>query len=161
MSNSNQDIIKLRKAVMSDVVALQDLVNHYAKDDIMLPKSLNQLYETLRDFVVLEKDGELIGCCALHFFWDDLAEVRSLAINPTYSKQGFGSKVLDYIMNDAVEFGVKKVFCLTLVPEFFEKHGFHRVEHRELPQKVYTDCINCVKLGKCDEIALVKLTGVQ
>lgn len=160
MSNSTKVGVKIRHAHMGDVMTLQYLINQYAKDDIMLPKSLNQLYENLRDYVVLEKDQKVIGCGALHFMWEDLAEIRSLAIDPSSAKQGYGSLIVEYLVLQAKEYQVKKVFCLTLVPQFFTRLGFTEVPHSELPQKVYKDCINCVKLGKCDEIALIRFTGV-
>lgn len=156
MSKSIQAAIKIRKAVMSDVLIIQDIVNHYANDDIMLPKSLNQLYENLRDYLVLEKDNQVIGCGALHFFWEDLAEVRSLAIAPEHAKSGYGSLIVEALVDQARDHEIKRVFCLTLAPHFFSRLGFEQVAHSELPQKVYKDCINCVKLGKCDEIAMVR-----
>jgi amino-acid N-acetyltransferase len=157
MSNLTRTGVDVRKADMTDVLRLQTLINYYAKTDIMLPKSLNQLYENIRDFIVIEVDGNVIGCGALHFFWEDLAEVRSLAVDPEYAKSGYGSYIVDCLVEQAKEYKVKKVFCLTLAPKFFDRLGFVEVPHAELPQKVYKDCINCVKLGKCDEIAMIKI----
>lgn len=156
MSNEISTSYKIRNAVMSDVLCIQTLINAYAKSDIMLAKSLNQLYENIRDYVVLEREGKVVACGALHFFWEDLAEIRSLAVSPECSKNGYGSIITRHLIEQANVFGVKKVFALTLVPNFFLKLGFKEVPHSELPQKVYKDCINCVKLGNCDEIALIK-----
>jgi len=156
MSNLNQAGIIIRKAIMTDVVRMQSLINLHAGSGVMLPKSLNQLYENLRDFVVLEKDGEVIACGALHFFWEDLAEIRSLAVDPDHAKNGYGAKIVKNLIEQAKEFRIKRVFALTLVDKFFAKLDFTEVPHSELPQKVYKDCINCVKLGCCDEIAMVR-----
>lgn len=156
MSISSEQDVSIRKAVMSDVLRIQELINHYASTDIMLPKSLNQLYENLRDYMVLEKDGKIIGCGALHFFWEDLAEIRSLAIDAQESKKGYGSVIVEALVKEAVKHKITKVFCLTLAPGFFSKLRFVEVPHSALPQKVYKDCINCVKLGKCDEIAMTR-----
>jgi amino-acid N-acetyltransferase len=156
MSNITSTEVKIRKAVMPDALQIQTLVNYYAKTEIMLPKSLNQLYENIRDYLVLEKDDKVVGCGALHFFWEDLAEVRSLAVDPEYAKSGYGSLIVNHLVEQAREYKVKRVFCLTLAPKFFDRLGFVEVPHSELPQKVYKDCINCVKLGKCDEIAMIK-----
>lgn len=156
MSKSELAGVKIRRAVMSDVLDIQSIVNYYAKDGIMLSKSLNQLYENLRDFLVLEKENKVVGCGALHFFWSDLAEVRSLAIEPEYAKSGYGSLIVDALVKQAGDYEVERVFCFTLAPKFFSRLGFIEVPHGELPQKVYKDCINCVKLGKCDEIAMVR-----
>ncbi len=161
MSNTTTTRVKVRNAVMTDVLRIQTLVNHYAKTDLMLPKSLNQLYENIRDFIVLEIEGKVIGCGALHFYWEDLAEVRSLAVDPDCAKRGYGALIVECLVQQAKEYKVNRVFCLTLVPGFFAKLGFKEVPHSELPQKVYKDCINCVKLGKCDEIAMVISTEIQ
>ena len=141
---------------MTDVIRMQSLINLHAGSGVMLPKSLNQLYENLRDFVVLEKDGEVLACGALHFFWEDLAEIRSLAVDPDHSKNGYGAKIVNNLIEQAREYKIKRVFALTLVDKFFAKLDFTEVPHSELPQKVYKDCINCVKLGCCDEIAMVR-----
>lgn len=156
MSNLNHAGITIRKAIMTDVIRIQGLINLHASTGVMLAKSLNQLYENLRDFVVLEKDGEVLACGALHFFWEDLAEVRSLAVDPEHAKNGYGAMIVNSLVEQAKEYKIKRVFALTLVDKFFAKLGFHEVPHSDLPQKVYKDCINCVKLGCCDEIAMVK-----
>lgn len=158
MPNSTTSGVKIRHAVMTDVLTIQSLINQYAKDEVMLPKTLNQLYENLRDYLVLEKDNRIIACGALHFYWEDLAEIRSLAVESEHTGKGYASLIVEYLVQQAKEYKIKKVFCLTLVDKFFEKLGFNRVSHSELPQKVYKDCINCMKLGNCDEIAMVRYT---
>ncbi len=160
MSNVIKTDVEIRKAVMTDVLKIQELVNIYAKTEQMLPKSLNQLYENIRDYIVLVKDDNVIGCGALHFYWEDLAEIRSLAIDPEYAKNGYGSLIVEALVEQAKEYKVKKAFCLTLVPRFFSRLNFNEVPHSDLPQKVYKDCINCLKLGCCDEIAMTRDTGI-
>lgn len=159
MSSICANGIIVRNAKMTDALRIQELVNAFARDDVMLPRSVSYIYENIRDFKVLEKDGNVVACSALHFYWNDLAEVRSLAVDSLCSGQGFGRVLVEENIKEAAEFGVKRVFCLTLVPGFFSKLGFTEVPHSDLPQKVYKDCINCVKLGNCDEIAMVKDTN--
>jgi len=144
----------IRKATMRDVKAIQDLINHYAKNDKMLPRSLNEIYENMHDFWVYEEKGRVMGCCALHPTWEDLAEVRSLAVAEKSHKKGVGTKLVKEALKKAKELKVKKVFALTYVPEFFEKLGFKRIEHSKLPHKIWSDCIKCVKFPDCDENAL-------
>jgi amino-acid N-acetyltransferase len=144
----------IRKATMSDVQAIQDLINYYAKKDRMLPRSLNEIYENLQDFWVYEEKGKLLGCCALHPSCEDLAEVRSLAVAEACHKKGVGSKLVKEALAGAKVLKVKKVFALTYVPEFFEKLGFKKIEHSKLPHKIWSDCIKCVKFPNCDENSL-------
>lgn len=160
MSNLTEAGLKLRKALMTDVLKIQELINSFASTDVMLPKSLNQLYENIRDYIVLEKDNKIVACGALHFYWEDLAEVRSLAVDSGVARAGYGSMIVEELVKQASEYRVKKVFCLTLVPKFFKRLNFEEVPHSDLPQKVYKDCINCVKLGNCDEIAMVRYTEI-
>lgn len=146
----------LRKAIISDVEAMKQLINNYAKQELMLAKSLSELYEQIRDFYVYEDAGEIIGCCALHVMWADFAEVLSLAVDPMFSKRGIGSELLDACLDEGRELGVESVFTLTYAPEFFEKSGFSRVEKTSLPHKIWGGCIKCPKFPECDEVALVK-----
>ncbi len=146
----------IRKALIKDVKDIQALINHYAKQDKMLPRSLNELYENIRDFFVYEEDGIVAGCVALHVAWEDLAEIKSLAVAEEKKGQKIGSGLIEKAMRDAGNIGLRKIFTLTYVPEFFEKYGFKRIEHSELPHKIWSECIKCVKFPDCEEIALVK-----
>lgn len=146
----------IRKATVKDVEAMKNIINAYAKQEKMLPRSYNELYQYVRSFYVYEKDGEVIGCCALQVVWEDLAEILSFAVKPEYTGQGIGSQLLKACMGDAHELQIKKIFTLTYVPGFFEKHGFVRVDKSTLPHKVWSGCINCPKFPDCDEIALMK-----
>ena len=122
----------------------------------MLPRSLADIYENLRDyFVFLGDDGELVGSAAIHIMWEDLAEVRSLAVREGKMRRGVGTQLVESCISEAIMLGIGRVFALTYKPEFFEKLGFHVVDKAELPQKIWADCLKCSKFPDCDEVALV------
>lgn len=146
----------IRKATVKDVEAMKAIINGYAKQEIMLPRSYNELYQYIRSFYIYELNKEIIGCCAMQVVWEDLAEILSFAVKPEFTKQGIGSKLLNACLSEASVLGINKVFTLTYVPDFFEKHGFIRADKSELPHKVWSGCINCPKFPDCDEIALIK-----
>lgn len=145
----------IRKATLADVKAMQALINQYADSGQMLPRALNELYEHLRDFHVYEEDGSLVGVCALHVSWDGLAEIRSLAVRKDSMKRGIGSELVRRCLEEAAELQVTRVFALTYQEGFFQKLGFTDVDKKELPHKIWTDCLNCVKFPNCDEAALI------
>ena len=145
----------IRKAKISDVKAIQSLVNHYADSGQMLPRTLNELYEDLRDFHVYEENGSLIGVCALHVSWDGLAEIRSLAVRKDRIKSGIGTALVRQCLAEAAQIQAERVFVLTYQEGFFKKLGFTTVDKKELPHKIWTDCLNCVKFPDCDESALI------
>lgn len=147
---------KFRKALIKDVPAIQKLVNYYAKKDLMLARSLNDLYEHIRDYVVTEdKAGDIIGCCALHIDWEDLAELKALAVEESYIKQGIGRSLVHFCIREAQSLGIRKVFALTYQTQFFGRLGFREVEKGELPHKIWMECINCSKFPTCDEKAVI------
>lgn len=146
----------IRKATVEDVKEIQDLINFYAKKDKMLPRSLNELYENLRDFFVFENAGKVAGCVALHVAWEDLAEIKSLAVLESRQKQKIGSLLVEAAFEDAKRLKVKRIFALTYVPSFFQKFGFKKVAHSDLPHKIWSECIRCVKFPDCQETALVR-----
>jgi len=147
----------IRKARIQDVKQIHALLMHCARKEFLLPRSFNQLYSHLRDFFVLaEHDAPGIrGCCALSICWEDIAEIRSLAVNDDIQNQGWGGKLVEACLSDAVTLGIFKVFTLTYRPRFFERLGFAPVDKERLPQKVWADCINCPKFPECDENALL------
>jgi amino-acid N-acetyltransferase len=145
----------LRKAILADVKQIQSLINFYAQRGEVLPRSRSELYEDLRDFYVFEEDGEIIGACALHLNWEDLAEIRSLTVRETAGGRGIGSELVRACLNEAKEFSLSKIFALTYRQEFFEKLGFKRIDKSQLPQKVWRDCIKCIKFPECDEEAVI------
>lgn len=147
--------MKVRKALVSDIKSIHRLINEFAKKGEMLPRSLNELYENIRDFFIAEENNEIKGVCALHILWEDLAEIRSLAVKKDSQKKGIGSLLVKKCLNEAKKLEVKKVFVLTYIPEFFKKIGFKELDKSKLPQKIWSDCIRCPKFPECDEVALI------
>ncbi len=146
----------IRKAGMADVQVAYELLNSYAEKGELLGRSLSSLYDNLRDFQVAHQpNGEFVGVCALHICWQDLAEIRSLAVVTKFQKQGIGRILVERCLADARDFGIAKVFTLTYQPDFFKRLGFSAIDKKELPHKVWTDCINCPKFPDCNEEALV------
>jgi amino-acid N-acetyltransferase len=149
----------IRKAKLNDVKEIQRMIKLYAPRGGILPRSLSELYDHLRDFFIFVWNRRIIGICALHICWEDLAEIRSLAVAEEDQNKGIGAKLVKACLKESKLLGVKKVFALTYQPEFFEKMGFKRVDKTVLPHKIWTDCLRCVKFPDCDEIALVKELG--
>lgn len=145
----------LRKAILSDVKPIQKLLSHFAGKGDMLSRSLSELYEAIRDFYVIEENGTLLGAAALHIVWEDLAEIRSVAVSEEAGRKGVGTQVVQACIDEARTFGLKRVFCLTYKPDFFGRFGFKIVDKSELPHKVWGDCIKCAKFPDCDEIAMI------
>lgn len=148
--------ILIRKAKITDSNHIKKLVNCYAEEGIMLPISINQIYERLRNFSVIEKKGRVIGCGALKIMWKDLGEIRSIAVARSQKNKGYGRILIEELLAEAQSLDLKKVFVLTYVPDFFGKFGFEKIAKAKLPHKVWIDCINCPKFPRCDEIALCK-----
>lgn len=146
----------IRKAKVKDIKQIQDLINTFAKKDIMLPRSLSELYENLRDFWVVEEKGKILGCCAFHISWEDLAEIKSLAVRNDRQGKGIGTALVLACIYEAKEVGARKVFALTYKPKFFRKFGFKKIAHSKLPHKIWAECINCCKFPNCKETALIK-----
>ncbi len=146
----------IRKATVEDVKKIQKLINYYAKHEKMLPRSLNELYESIRNFFVYTEGKNIYGCCALNVDWEDLAEIKSLAVAPLRSRKGIGSKLLLECLKDAKALKVKRVFALTYVPEFFKEFGFEMIKKEDLPHKIWSECIKCMYFPNCKEIALMR-----
>ncbi len=145
----------IRKAKISEAQAIHRLVNEYADQDLMLPISLSQVYEHIRDYFVVEENNRIVGCCGLKIVWEDLAEIRSLAVSKDASNKGYGKSLVKKALEEAAGLGIKEVFCLTTNPSFFEKLGFKIIDKSQLPQKIWADCISCSKFPYCDEVALI------
>ncbi len=145
----------IRKAQIADIKNIQKLLMTFANRGDMLSRSLSELYESMRDFYVVEEDGVLLGAAALHIVWEDLAEVRSVAVTEDAGRKGIGSSLVQACIAEAREIGLKRIFCLTYKPDFFGKHGFRLVDKAELPHKVWGDCIKCPKFPDCDENAMI------
>jgi len=144
----------VRKARAADGPAIQTLLAHFASRGELLHRTLNEVYQHLRDFVVGEVDGRVVGVCALWLYWEDLAEVRSLAVAEEQGGKGIGRQLVQACLDEARQLALKRVFALTYKPGFFEKLGFHTIEKSELPHKIWGDCMKCAKFPECDEIAM-------
>lgn len=152
----------LRKALMCDVKGLYSLFVDYSKAGEMLPRSMSDIYEHLRDFYIAEietdndsNETEVIGACALSIVWENLAEIRSLAVKRPWTRKKIGTELIKKCIIEAKFFKVDKIFALTYKPEFFISNGFNIIEKSELPHKIWSDCINCVKFPDCDETAVM------
>lgn len=133
---------------------MQALINGFADRGEMLHRSMSQLYEYIRDFWVAEQDGIVVGCAALHVMWQDLAEVKSLAVSDVLQGRGVGRALVEHCLTEADELRIHRVYALTYKPAFFEKLGFRVIDRAELPRKVWTECVFCPKFNGCDEIAV-------
>lgn len=144
----------IRKARIQDVAAIHRLINFWAEKGEMLARSLNEIYENLRDYFVYCEDEKVLGCAALHIMWEDLGEVKSVAVVPEYQHKGIGTQLLKCCLAEAEELGLPRVFALSFKPQFFVQKGFEVIDKNTLPQKVWTECIKCPKFPNCNETAL-------
>jgi amino-acid N-acetyltransferase len=148
--------LKAVKAEIGDAQAIHDLINLYAQRGEMLPRTMGEVFENLRDFFVVHDNGELAGCVALHIVWSDLAEVKSLAVSEAVQSRGLGSVLVNATLEEASNIGLERVFALTYRPAFFERLGFEQADVMTLPRKVWNECYRCPKFPSCNEIALVR-----
>jgi len=147
--------MEIEKAQICDIPLIHKLVNGFGSQGLMLPRPLSELYENLRDFYVV-RDGEtVVGCGALHICWEDLVEVKSVAVAEGHQGKGIGAMVVQSCVDEAKLLGVAEVFVLTYEPEFFTRFGFKLVDLLELPRKVWGECQRCPKYPDCDENAMV------
>ncbi len=148
--------MEIRKAHISEAKEIQNIISEFASRGEMLPRSLGELYEHIRDyFVCIDEDGTIAGVCALHIMWSNLAEIRSLAVHDGYSGQGVGSQLMKACLEEARKIGIAMVFALTYRPGFFERFHFKVADKSTLPQKIWTDCLKCSKFPDCDETAVI------
>lgn len=157
ISQKDLDILDMiRKARITDVVEIQKMLRDFAAAEILLPRSLSELYTTLRDLVVFEDEtGRVAGCCGLHIIWEDLAEIRSLAVLKSHQRHGIGRKLVEACIAEAKSLGIGKLFALTYEVDFFGQLGFRPVDKNMFPQKVWAECVHCPKFPNCDESALL------
>ena len=144
----------IRQAILQDARQIHQLLMVYVKDGLVLSRSLLDIFESIRDFYVFVEDDRVVGVAALNICWEDLAEVRSLVVNEDVAGRGIGRHLVEACLSEARQLGIGRVFALTYQQSFFEKLGFEVIEKSELPQKIWSDCIKCVKFPDCDEIAL-------
>ena len=148
-----------RKPTFADVEQIYALVANYAEEGMMLARSRNTLYETLRDMIIACDGDRVVGVGALHITWDAMAEVRTMAVAPDSTRQGIGAEIVRRLLDEGRMMGVKKFFTLTYKPGFFQSLGFVTVGRDKLPQKIWKECIDCPKFPDCDEIAMVRNEG--
>ncbi len=148
----------IRKATIDDVKTIHAMLKYHGEKGELLARPLSRLYDHVRDFSVYVDPAanRILGCCALQFCWEDLAEIRSLAVSEESQGRLIGSRLVENAFIEAREFKIKKLFTLTYQPEFFKRFGFIRIERTELPLKIWADCIHCVKFPDCDETAMLK-----
>ena len=151
------DALVARKAAMRDIPAVLQLINFYAAEGIMLPRTEFEISENIRDFTVIYSGSDLLGCGALHFYTPTCAEIRSLAVAPQARKRGVGAFLTRALENEAINNDLTAIFAFTYVPDFFRRLGFQQVDRGLLPLKVWKDCLCCPKFQCCDEIAVMKV----
>jgi len=148
----------LRKARIGDVKTIHRMINLSAGKGEMLPRSLMDIYNSLRDFIVYcDEDGsQVIGICAMNIIWENLAEIRSLYVDKNYRGQGIGRKLVEFCISEAITLELFRIFSLTYKREFFVQLGFKEVDRSTLPEKIWSDCFRCSKYPDyCDEVAVI------
>ena len=144
-----------RKAKITDVECIHEMITYYAEQNLMLARSRAMLYESLREFIIAEEANKVIGSGALNIVWSDLAEIRALTVAPAYAGKGVGRTLVQTFIEEARGLGLPRIFVLTYQQGFFEKCGFRVVSKDSLPQKVWKECVNCPKFPNCEEIAMI------
>ena len=145
-----------RRAILTDALQIHELIADYSHDGTLLPRPLPEICENVRDFVVVEDGGKLLGCGALHLYGTHLTEVRSICVSPAAKGRGAGIAVVTALLQEAEQHHVGCVCLFTRIPGFFAKFGFRVAQREELPDKIYKDCLKCPRLHACDEIAMVR-----
>ncbi len=148
----------LRKAQISDVKTIHRMINISSGKGEILPRSLMDIYSSLRDFFVYfdESREEVAGICAMNIIWENLAEIRSLYVEEDYRKQGIARKLVEACISEAITLGLFRIFTLTNRPEFFKRLGFMEVDRSILSEKIWSDCFRCSKYPDyCDEVAMI------
>ena len=147
----------IRRASVKDIRAIHNLLQIYGEKGELLARPLSELYDHVRDFYVYATDTDgVVACCALQFCWEDLAEIRSLAVHPDHLHKKIGTRLAETAIAEAVDYQIEKLFTLTYKPDFFKQFDFNRIDRSELPLKIWSDCMYCVKFPDCDEIAMMK-----
>ncbi|MCM8791722.1 MAG: N-acetyltransferase [Candidatus Omnitrophica bacterium] len=146
----------IRKPKLKDVQSIYNLISNFAKQNFMLARSLNEIYENLRDFWVYELEKKIIGCCALHISWENFAEIKSLAVEKRFQNKKIGTALVEACIQEAKHLGIRNIFVLTYIPTYFSKFGFKKIKHEKLPHKIWFECIRCPKFPYCKEVAMIK-----
>ncbi len=149
-------MVRTRNAILPDVSQIHAIIQPYSEKGTLLPRTVAELSENVRDFVVVEEEDKIIGCGALHLYGMHLAEIRSIAVTPAAKGCGAGRKLVEALLDEAERHHVTCVCLFTRIPEFFGHMGFTVARREELPDKIYKDCLHCPNLFACDEIAMVR-----
>jgi len=169
LTDKEEREIVIQKARIGDVEEILELINAFAAMNLMLPRGPQYLYENIRDFVIacdsnvpVYSDREtrevlqlIVACGSLHVLWEDIAEIRALAIHPDYQHLGLGSKLVEYMKEEAKQLGIRRLYTFTLTEDFFKTVGFRPQDRSELPPKVWGECSRCPKYFNCDEVGMV------
>jgi amino-acid N-acetyltransferase len=147
--------MNIRSAKVMDVKEIHKLVEYHANNKEMLHRSLSAIYENIQEFVVLENKGKVVGCGALHVSWENLAEIKALAVSDQYKEQGFGRKIVEILQENAKNLEISRVFALSFKPKFFMKLGYEIIPKETLPHKIWRECINCHLFSKCGKVSLL------
>jgi amino-acid N-acetyltransferase len=149
----------IRKAKVTDVPQIYELLKDFAAKGLMLPRSLSELYDVIRSVCVAcpeDDSNHVAGVCALHVCWSDLGEIRSMSVDPQYQGKDLGAELLAACERDALELGLKRLFVLTYIPKYFARFGFKETDKSQLPHKIWADCLKCVNFPDCGEVAMEK-----
>jgi amino-acid N-acetyltransferase len=152
-------VSNVERAKILDIPQIHKLVSDYANKGEMLARPLSELYENIRDFMVVREGERVVACAALHVCWSDLAEIRSIAVAEDKKMTGMGAGLVKSCLEEAAALGIETIFCFTYKPDFFRRQGFANIDKMELPRKVWTDCLRCPKFPNCDETALIYHAG--
>jgi amino-acid N-acetyltransferase len=147
----------VRRAVTHDVSFIRRMVDNYTLDGRLLAKAWVNLYEDVQEFLVADKGGDVIGCGALHVMWEDLAEVRTLAVDPDHLRSGVGSAILESLIDQARALGVRRIFCLTFETSFFERHGFQEIEGAPVDHDVFEQLLQSYDVGVAEFLDLERV----
>jgi amino-acid N-acetyltransferase len=149
--------LTIRPARAGDVHGIHELILVYADQKQMIRRSMAELYESIREFIVaVDGENRVVGCVALHVFWEDLAEIRGLAVAERLQGIGVGRRLVEACWDSARELEIKSVFALTNAVGFFERCGYHRIDKTELPQRIWNECVRCPSFPICQEDALIR-----
>ncbi len=151
----NKGSFKVRKAGVNDAGYIHGMIKKYSGEADLLIRNLTEIYGRIRDYFILEGKGGRAGFIALHIYWEDLAEIRSFVVDKNHRGAGLGGRLFNAAMREARRMGIKRVFVLTGIPDYFLGKGFKIISKKKLPHKIWEDCINCPKFPDCDETALI------
>jgi amino-acid N-acetyltransferase len=154
--------LKIRPARVDDVSGIHEQISLYADKGLMIRRTMSELYESIREYFVAVDDANIVvGCVALHVFWEDLAEIRGLAVSERVHGRGIGRRLVDACWEDARRLGIKSVFALTSAVDFFERCGYQQVDRSELPRRIWSECVRCPSFPECKETALIRSCDVE